>query len=226
VNDVLTGPSPPTGWRGIAVRVALAGLRASLTVSPRPMVWAIRRQFAKNGAQLSETLRAHAPAGVTALIDECYGHHRDERLDAYWPDTAGPTTRLPTVVWTHGGGFLGGNKDELAGYFQMIAATGLTVVGVDYSLAPRATYPSPVRQVMAALRYLRANADRLHVDPTRLVLATPPAPTSRPRSPPSPRMRVTARNSASRPRSLPTSCAARHSAAACSTCRSCIPTRR
>jgi acetyl esterase/lipase len=53
----------------------------------------------------------------------------------------------------------------------MIADAGFTVVGLRYSLAPEATYPTPIRQVMTALAHLQNSADRLHVDPTRLVLA-------------------------------------------------------
>jgi acetyl esterase/lipase len=74
-------------------------------------------------------------------------------------------------VWTHGGAWLGGSKDEIGGYLRMIAGAGFTVVGVRYSLAPEATYPTPIRQLMAALRYLSENADRLHVDKGRLILA-------------------------------------------------------
>jgi acetyl esterase/lipase len=136
------------------------------------MAWAIRWQFAKNGAQLAEALRAAAPGGVSAVKDERYDDGEDALLDVYTPDTAvAAGSSLPTVVWTHGGGFVAGSKDELDGYFRMLAAAGFTVVGVDYSLAPGARYPTPVRQLMAALRHVEANAVRLHVDPTQLILA-------------------------------------------------------
>ena len=160
--------SLPTGWRGTVIRGALAGLRATLTVSPRPTVWVIRRYFARSGRQLADSLRAGAPAGVAAILDEPYDGTPDTRLDVFCPDTAGSDgSRLPTVVWTH----VGGSKDEIRDYLRRIAAAGFTVVGVNYTLAPAGTYPTPARQVMAALRHVEANADRLHADPTRLVLA-------------------------------------------------------
>jgi acetyl esterase len=90
----------------------------------------------------------------------------------YTPDAAVQAARcLPTVVWTHGGGWVAGSKGELGDYLRMIAAAGFTVVAVEYALAPAARYPTPARQVMAALRHLLANADRLHVDPTKIMLA-------------------------------------------------------
>jgi len=162
----------PTGWRGIAIRCALGGLRASLMVSPRPTVWVIRRYFAHSGRLLADSLRVEAPPGVAAILDEPYDGDPDARLDVFFPDAAGSDgRRLPTVVWTHGGGFVGGSKDEIRDYLRRVAAAGFTAVGVNYTLAPAATYPTPVRQVMAALRHLDNNADRLHADPTRLVLA-------------------------------------------------------
>jgi len=45
------------------------------------------------------------------------------------------------------------------------------VVGVDYALAPGARYPTPVQQVNEALGYLVKEAERLQVDPSRIVLA-------------------------------------------------------
>ena len=161
----------PMGWRRFGARAAGSAMRLSLKVSPRPMAWVSRRQSAKTEERRAASLRGRAPADVAAVTDERYGDHRDAVLDVYTPDAAQVGRRLPTVVWTHGGGFVGGSKDTLDYYLRAIAAGGFTVVGVNYALAPGARYPTPVRQVMAALRHLQANADRLHVDPAQLVLA-------------------------------------------------------
>jgi acetyl esterase/lipase len=159
----------PPGWGGVALRVGLAGLRVSLWVSPRPTAWVIRQLFVQTGKQMAAKLARESPPNVSAVINESYEHSPHGRLDVYTP--GGATSSLPTVVWTHGGAFVGGSKDEIGDYLRMIAASGLTVVGVEYSLAPSAIYPTPVRQVMAALLHLQANADRLHVDPDRIILA-------------------------------------------------------
>lgn len=93
----------------------------------------------------------------------------DMVLDVFRPASAsGP---LPLVVWVHGGGFVGGTKDELAGYFKVLAANGLAVAAPRYSLAPRHRYPAPLRQLMQALQFLQANAGRLLIGPDRIVLA-------------------------------------------------------
>jgi acetyl esterase/lipase len=106
---------------------------------------------------------------VTGLIDERYGPDPDMLLDVFRPASAsGP---LPLVVWVHGGGFVGGSKDELAGYFKLVASHGFAVAAPRYSLAPGRRYPTPLRQLMQALRYLEENAGRLLIDPDRIALA-------------------------------------------------------
>jgi acetyl esterase/lipase len=165
-------PTPqPVGWRRVARRVGTAALRASLKVSPRPMALFIRRQFARTSRERAESLMARAPAGVVAVAtDERYGKHRDALLDVYAPAST-DGEQLPTIVWTHGGAWVGGSKEELRGYFELIAGAGFTVVGIRYALAPEERYPMPLRQLMTALDHLVSNAPRLRVDPRRIVLA-------------------------------------------------------
>jgi len=125
--------------------------------------------FAAGGAKTAEVLNRHAPAGVAALVDERYGGEPEMLLDLYRPaSAAGP---LPVLLWVHGGGFCGGSKDELAGYFKLVASRGYAVVGPRYSLAPEHRYPTPPRQVMQALAFLQAEAERLQVDTGRIVIA-------------------------------------------------------
>ena len=52
-----------------------------------------------------------------------------------------------------------------------LSDAGFTVVSIRYTLAPEGRYPTPTRQLLQALAYLRDNADRFHVDPDRFVLA-------------------------------------------------------
>jgi acetyl esterase/lipase len=135
------------------------------------MAMLIRREFAKGGARTKEILDRYAPADAVTFADERYGPGADELLDVHVSAaTARTGAACPTVVWVHGGGFVGGTKEEVAGYLRKLTDHGLTGVAIRYSLAPGSTYPTPVRQTMHALGYLTANAERLHVDPDRLFL--------------------------------------------------------
>ncbi len=136
------------------------------------MAFLICRQFARGGALTRAELDRHAPGGVTVHRDERYGEGPDARLDVFVPDDAlRPGQRLPVIVWIHGGGWLGGAKEELAGWMKILARRGFVAVAIEYSLAPRSRYPTPVRQTMAALRFVSDQAEQFRVDPHRIFLA-------------------------------------------------------
>ncbi len=175
-NAVPAAPAdtgPPSGRTGRAVmKLVLLGLRASAAFSPRPTALALRYLFARSAAERGARQLQDAPADIVAVLDERYDPSPDALLDVYVPgDAARSGTALPVVVWTHGGAFVGGSKEELGGYLRMMAARGFAVVGVRYTLAPEGRYPTPVRQVMAALRHIQGHAARLHIDPARILLA-------------------------------------------------------
>jgi acetyl esterase len=144
-------------------------VRASLVVTPRLAALLLRRAFAAAGLVSASKLEKHAPLGVVALTDERYGDEDDMLLDVFRP--AAVAGRLPLVLWVHGGGWVGSSKEELTSYLKLIASHGYVVAGPDYSLAPEHHYPTPPRQMMQALAYLQANADRYQIDPDRIIIA-------------------------------------------------------
>lgn len=80
------------------------------------------------------------------------------RLDIYRP--AGVTA--PVVVYLHGGGWSRGDKGEDGDRrLAPLAAYGVTVVSVDYRLVPHVAFPGQLHDVRSAIRWLRANDDRL-----------------------------------------------------------------
>jgi acetyl esterase/lipase len=143
-------------------------LGATLLISPRPAALLVRRLFAVGGAQTKAVLDRHAPTGVEVLVDEPYGVEDDLLLDLARPLSS--RDRLPLVLWVHGGGWVGGSKDELTGWFTSIASEGYVVGGPRYSLAPEHRYPTPLRQMMQALDYLLGDAERFGIDPSRIVI--------------------------------------------------------
>jgi acetyl esterase len=149
------------GDRALRWSLSLA-IRGSLLFSPRPAALMVRKVFALGGAKTAAVLEKHAPTDVVALIDERYGDGPDTLLDVFRPASA--SSPLPLLLWAHGGGFVGGSKDELAGYFKLVAGNGYVVAAPRYSLAPEHHYPAPLRQLMQALEYLQANAERLLID--------------------------------------------------------------
>ncbi|MFD1710368.1 alpha/beta hydrolase [Ottowia flava] len=167
---------PASGRRACLTALGGALMAAgctSLGISPRPTAALIRLGFDHGGEAMAKALAKHVPAGVHEVLDESYdASDADARLDVFTPADAARSGRaLPTIVWVHGGAWVSGDKGQVANYLRILASHGYTVVGVNYSIAPRKIYPEPLRQIGAALRHLQAHAQRLHVDPQRIVLA-------------------------------------------------------
>lgn len=157
---------------GAALLLAVAGYGV-LQVTPWPSALLIRRNFDHIGIEAARALEKHVPAGVSAMINVRYDESDgDAFLDVFYPARIGNAERmLPTIVWVHGGAFVSGSKDYIANYLRILAAKGFIVIGVDYSLAPGKTYPTPIRQISTALAFVVKNAAQLHVDPSKMFLA-------------------------------------------------------
>src|SRR5438874_10503057 len=79
---------------------------------------------------------------------------------------------LPVVVYFHGGGWCIGNITSHDGVCRKLATqSGLTVVSVDYRLAPEHVFPAAVEDSYAAAKWVADNAERLRVDGSRMALA-------------------------------------------------------
>jgi alpha-L-fucosidase 2 len=90
------------------------------------------------------------------------------KLDVCTPPGKGP---FPAALLVHGGGWIGGDRTQAArALVQPLTKAGIAWLTVSYRLAPRVTYPAPVEDVLAAVRWTRRNARRLRLDAERLAL--------------------------------------------------------
>ncbi len=88
-------------------------------------------------------------------------------LDLYLAPVA--ETPHPLIVWVHGGAWRAGSKSDVP--IQALVERGFSIASVDYRLSPVARFPAQVHDIKAAIRYLRANAEKHHFDPQRFVIA-------------------------------------------------------
>ena len=100
------------------------------------------------------------------------GGAKDLTLDVYRPP-ANATSKRIAIVHLFGGGFFVGNKN--AGYIlndiKPLGAKGYTNISANYRLQQENLWPAQIHDTKAAIRWTRANADRLGVDPNRIVIA-------------------------------------------------------
>jgi acetyl esterase/lipase len=92
------------------------------------------------------------------------GGHEQNRLDLYLPEKA--EGRLPLVIWVHGGGWQGGSKDFCP--VVPLTAKGFAAASINYRLSQHAVFPAQLQDCKAAIRWLRANAAKYHLDPDRV----------------------------------------------------------
>jgi acetyl esterase/lipase len=78
------------------------------------------------------------------------------------------TGKLPTVLCIHGGGFRAGNRESYDSLCVRLAENGFVAATVTYRLAPKHKFPAAVYDCKAAVRWLRANAEKYHIDPERI----------------------------------------------------------
>jgi acetyl esterase len=109
-------------------------------------------------------------AEMTSITDHTVpGPAGDVPVRVYVP-TPDPGPR-PVLVYFHGGGWVIGDIETHDGTVRSIAAaSGVTVVSVDYRLAPEHPFPAAIDDCVAAVRWVVANAGDLDVDATRLAV--------------------------------------------------------
>lgn len=76
----------------------------------------------------------------------------------------------PAVVFFFGGGWTGGTPGQFHQHAKLLAARGMVAVVADYRVASRhqVKVDACVRDAKSAMRYVRANAKRLGIDPHRI----------------------------------------------------------
>ena len=78
---------------------------------------------------------------------------------------------LPVLVYFHGGGWVWASIDTHDRLMREYAAgAGVTVVGVDYALAPEAKFPQPVEECVGVTTWLARNGAEWGVDSSRILL--------------------------------------------------------
>ncbi len=112
-------------------------------------------------------LAGGAPATPT-FADVAYADvSPSQELDLYLPPGKGP---FPMVMRIHGGAFQAGNSTMAEADVQKFLAAGFALASVNYRLSCEALFPAAPQDVFAAVRFLRANAEKYKLDPQQFAL--------------------------------------------------------
>lgn len=95
--------------------------------------------------------------------DIAYGDSEMEKLDTYCVKRE-DGEKYPVFFYIHGGGFVAGDKHYRRGLSRWVAARGFFVVNVNYALGPKEYFPNGVINLVKALNWVGANADKYNLD--------------------------------------------------------------
>lgn len=108
------------------------------------------------------------PDSVKFTPDVEYGNvgGRALTLDLFQP--AASPAPAAGLIFIHGGAWAGGSKADYHYYGQLFAQKGFVVASINYRLAGEQGYPAAVEDCKCAVRWMRAKAPELGVDPQRI----------------------------------------------------------
>lgn len=159
------------GLGAIAIAQAPPGGQGQTQGQDRPAAPAKKKAFLQEKAEFAKKKAAlQALDGVKIERDVTYAtvgkdHDRALKLDLYLPEKAAAGNR-PLVVWIHGGGWRKGSKAGTQA--ARLATFGYVVASIEYRLTDEAIFPAQIEDCKAAIRWLRANAEKYHIDPQRV----------------------------------------------------------
>ena len=110
--------------------------------------------------------------GITVIDGLIYSRTEDGflRMDCHLDETV-EIAKRPAVVWIHGGGFTEERltrKSRPEKRFLEMLRRGYLIASIDYRISQVRPFPSQIQDTKCAVRFLRANAGKLGIDPDRI----------------------------------------------------------
>jgi triacylglycerol lipase len=112
--------------------------------------------------------------GINFTKDLEYGPDDRHRLDVHEP-LSRPDNPMPIIVFFHGGGFIGGDKNSVGDLIygnvpNYFARTGMLGINATYRLAPRHKWPEGAKDVAGVVNWLKENGVKYGGDPENIFL--------------------------------------------------------
>jgi acetyl esterase len=116
--------------------------------------------------------RGEYPPELPGARVETFKRIGDTKLNLYIyePENLPPGEKRPAIVFFFGGGWRSGSPKQFQQQCQYLASRGMVAITADYRVASRHQVKAVdcVRDAKSAIRWVRAHADKLHVDPNRI----------------------------------------------------------
>ncbi len=140
--------------------------KAVLVFAASLTAWPAFAQLSPTADWATHTANEYAvAANITYLTATGY----ESKLDVYRRRDI--TTPQPTLVFYHGGGWIGGTKEASFMSIMPWLEMGWNVVNVEYRMARVALAPAGVEDALCALRFVVNNAKNYNIDASKIVVS-------------------------------------------------------
>jgi acetyl esterase/lipase len=145
----------------------LTALAATSTVSPSVPTAGATTATARATRTAARTTARIVAAGHQSIVTYCNG--QKARISEPLDPGGAPA---PVAVYVHGGSWVSGDYNT-GGFLineigPQLVSSGFVVVSLNYRLGPKVRWPAQIVDVKCAIRYLRANAAQLNIDPNEI----------------------------------------------------------
>jgi len=123
---------------------------------------------AQSGNSLSDAI--HIANGYRVIPNLTYLQTGsfESTLDVY---QARAKTAPPTLIWIHGGNWVGGSKEASAFTLLPFMDLGWNIVNIDYRLVSTAAAPAAAEDCRCALRWVYQHAKDYNIDTSRVIVS-------------------------------------------------------
>lgn len=152
---------------GAAVHEAIAAEKGESKATAKET----KKPSVRKPPKRSDFNRSYPPKlpGATVMVYKTIG---DVKLNAYVYKPKGhkPTDKRPAIVFFFGGGWNSGSPGQFEQQCKYLASRGMVAITADYRVRSRhkTTADKCVQDAKSAVRWVRANAEKLGVDPNRI----------------------------------------------------------
>ncbi|GHI01213.1 alpha/beta hydrolase [Neobacillus kokaensis] len=98
-----------------------------------------------------------------------YGDDPRQKLDVYAPNIKSSHS-YPVIIYVHGGGWMRGDKFNVADKPSFFINKGYVFVSVNYRLSPKVTYKEMAKDISSAIKWVHDHAAQYHIDKNRINL--------------------------------------------------------